>query len=304
MSIYEDKFREFCRLYPKASMHPYGTDNADGSWDQMCGNLMNRVGEKFVPGWRPRITGPTAWNVALASGGRNMDPAAAPAGAIHWWSSGGGTPGHTVLDLNGGGRDCGMATWAVREPLGSAIGIQSVSGYSGQKPFMRYAGWTLNYAGATYAAAATAGSGATPIDMGDVMAKYIFNQARGGLLVKGEVGGIYYPKNMEEASMLLAVYGGVTLGERQWDVARQASLNILTDMGGALGATQAGLDALYQKIAAKMDADDDPLTPDIDEAALAAAIVPLLQNSGIKAEVDAQELADVFLHGFALRLGQ
>lgn len=160
--------REFAAKYPRPSLHPSGPQVA--SWDQMCGNLVYRFGAFTTPGWGPRITGPNAWNVGLESGPRNMDASRAPAGAIHWWRNrnASGMPGHTAVDLTGGGRDTFMATWAVRESLGSALGIQSVAGYSGAKTFMEYMGWTNNYAGARFAFSGTAGGGYTPIEEDDM----------------------------------------------------------------------------------------------------------------------------------------
>jgi len=152
------------------------------------------------------------------------------------------------------------------------------------------------------AGAQTAGGDVTPIKQGDIMAKYIWSNGRAGLLLK--VSGIYYPKNLEEAQAMQDAFGGLTVGDRQWDVMRQACLNIAADEEKALGAVQTGLDAAFLKLFARLDAMDDDLTPDVDEIALAAALAPALAEQGIEAKVDAVELARVFLNASAERLAE
>ena len=176
--------RDYAARYPRPN-------TGEASWDQMCGNLMFRFGAYTTAGWNPRVSGPTAWTVAQNSGLLNGDSSQAPAGAIHWWKSGaGGHPGHTAVDLHGGGRYTFMATWAVAERLGEAIGIQSVTGYSNAKPFMLYQGWTRSYAGAVFGGGiAQSGS----IDAPELKRKrfknmwLIYNTAGTGFLM-GETG--------------------------------------------------------------------------------------------------------------------
>lgn len=164
------RFREFARKYPRPSAHPAGaTSNGDSTWDQDCGVFVYRFGQYVIgaTAWvrANRVYGPTAWDVALASGALNPHAARCPAGGIHWWKSNtvSGRPGHVGVDLDGGGTRLAMATYAVISALAPALGYQSVSGYSRAKPAMKYAGWTDNYAGARYPLTAPAGTGPRPL---------------------------------------------------------------------------------------------------------------------------------------------
>jgi len=285
-------------------MHTAGDPS---TWDQMCGNLCFRFGVFTTPGWGPSLSGPTIWDVGLRSNPKNTNAAAAPAGAVHWWRNrtSTGKPGHGGVGVTPGGDNVFMATFAVREPMGipgvnTALGLQSVGGYSAAKTFMEYMGWSDNYAGARYAGAVPTGGGVTPISQ-DVAARYIWAPGRAGLLLK--VGGIYYPTSLEEAANLALVFNGVNVSDRQWDVQRQACLNMAADEAVPMRALQAGIDASFAEITARFDAWDDDLTPDVDIGALAAALAPALAREGVSVEIDAEALAEVFLDASATRLG-
>lgn len=305
------------RDYARANQRP---NTGEASWDQMCGNLMYRFG-RFVhgTGWNPRITGPTAWDVALASGGRNMNPAAAPIGAIHWWrNKSGNTPGHTGRDLVGGGTKVFMATWSVAESLGQAIGIQSVAGYSTAKSFMQYEGWTDNYAGAATTGSSLAGLDVVEIidkPIGDIMARYIWAPGRGGLLIT-ETDGVFLPSmistnaalSMEMQQMQQELFAGFTATNRQFDVARQDAL----DRQAAAGKVETDamtniVNAAYDKLVAKIDSLDDGLTDDdVDATVLAGLIAEAMKEIGVEVEasVDAEAIANVLLNAAAKRLGE
>jgi hypothetical protein len=139
------------QLIHYAALHPK-PDTGEDSWEQMCGNLIFRAGEHTTPSWAPRVTGPNAWDVGLASGPRNTDHTTAPVGAFHWWRNRNttGMPGHVGVDTYGGGHTVFMATYALQSGLGQGIGFNTVPGYTAAKPFMEYMGWTTNYAGARF----------------------------------------------------------------------------------------------------------------------------------------------------------
>lgn len=178
MPTLDEQFREFARKYPTPASHPNGpTANGDTTWDQDCAAFVYRFG-MFVIGnqaWQDacEVFGPTAWDVARASGTLNADASKAPGGAIHWWRSStlSGKPGHVGVDLIGGGTKLAMATYAADPELAPALGYASVAGYSAAKPAMKYVGWSLNYGGARFPITASAGGGATPIEE-EVMAGY------------------------------------------------------------------------------------------------------------------------------------
>lgn len=132
-------------------------------------------------------------------------------------------------------------------------------------------------------------------NMGDIMARYTWAPGRAGAVQKGEVGGVYHPRTPEEAAVLSKLYGGIDITDREWDVAKQASMNIAGEAGLlTVSALDRELDAVWKQIADRFDDLDDDLTPDVDEPALAAALAPLLAEHGIEAEVDAEALAQVF----------
>lgn len=132
-------------------------------------------------------------------------------------------------------------------------------------------------------------------EQGDIMARYIWAPGRAGVLLKMDGSGPYYPGSIEEAQILSDLYAGVDVNDRQWDVARQAALNIQVNAGKKLEANQAKIDAAFAKLAARFDDIEDGLTPDVDEAALAAELAAL----GV---IDAEALAEVFLNASAARL--
>lgn len=139
---------------------------------------------------------------------------------------------------------------------------------------------------------------------GDIMARYQWAAGRGGVLVKGELGGIYTPASIEEAEVLSALYDGIDISNRQWDVSRQASLNIQASRGDEQGSFNKALDAAMTKIYDKLDNLDGAGDVVIDEKELAKEIAAALAEEGIEAKVDAEALADVVLNGAAARLSQ
>lgn len=137
------------RLYDRArayaAAHPTRPPSrTSGTWDQLCGVLMYQFGTTLPWAKAPGTTGPTAAAVGNASGWLNPNAAAAPIGAFHFWAI--GSAGHVGMDLSGGGADVLMATKALRESWGSAIGVQSVAGYTKAKG-ATYRGWATNYGG-------------------------------------------------------------------------------------------------------------------------------------------------------------
>jgi len=270
---FEDKFREYARLYPKPS-------TGEASWDQMCGNLMNRFGLFTTPNdWHPTRTGPTAWDVALASGPRNMNPAAAPIGAIHWWrNKSGNTPGHTGVDLTGGGQNVGMATYAVRESLGAAIGIQSVAGYSAAKTFMAYEGWTNNYAGARHSLAATAGGGYTPIEEEEDMSAKLYQRKGDGRVhaISIATGFDYHVPSEAYRDLLLGwkIFDDgappIILADNIFDYVRELAAS------ARVPAAAVDVDALAAKVAALVTIPAGSLT----EAQVEAAVRRVFSDAG------------------------
>lgn len=153
----EDEFRRYARNNPVPT-------TGEKSWNQMCGSLMFRFSQHVTPSFNPTGAHATAWDAALSSGHLNTDASRAPLGAYHFWRGRIiARPGHVAIDLRGAGTHLGMATNAVAESLGKAIGIQSASGYSRAKTFMHYAGWATNYAGARINLSAFASLGSTPV---------------------------------------------------------------------------------------------------------------------------------------------
>lgn len=236
----EDKARAFAARYPTSRSHPSGGDN---DWDQDCGRLCYRFAAWL--GWATRPNEGqvySAYAVAMASGRLNLNAAAAPVGAWHFWDIGGPGNGHVGVDLTGGGRRVFMGTWSVAEDWGRAVGVLSVGGYTAAKAGRaRYLGWATNYAGGTVNLSGLAGLGTTPIDnntpakpidLGDIMARYLWAQNRGGILIT-ETDGVFFP-SMAGTNEALAweyraaqklLFNGIDVDTRVWDVARQDALD-------------------------------------------------------------------------------
>ncbi|MFD5864348.1 hypothetical protein ACFWGP_05315 [Agromyces sp. NPDC127015] len=139
--------------------------SGEASWDQMCGSLMFRMCDLY--GKEPTGDVRSAYIVYERSSIVSTDPSKAQPGDFHFWAIGGRYNGHVGLDVRGGGSTVFMATRAVRESLGSAIGFQSVQGYSNAKG-ATYLGFSRGYANGDVLnfevakPAAPAGSGSGP----------------------------------------------------------------------------------------------------------------------------------------------
>lgn len=124
------------------------------SWKNKCGAAVNTLGERAQSGWRPRVVGPSVnKNVRPASSIASTDPAAAPAGAQHWWSGGANNDGHVATDLLGGGHTLFMASGTLAETWQPYLGVNSATAYTKKHPELTYLGWSADYAGATYSSA-------------------------------------------------------------------------------------------------------------------------------------------------------
>ena len=127
-------------IYDRARAYAAAHPKRDGaSWDQWCGSLVWRFGNLPASAARP-----SAIEAYRDSTLVSMDASRALTGAIHYWDI--GAYGHVGVDLNGGGAKVFMATRNLAESWGDAIGINSVSGYSGRTG-ARYLGWAMDYAG-------------------------------------------------------------------------------------------------------------------------------------------------------------
>lgn len=149
----------FARAQAFAKAHPTRPPSrSSGTWDQLCGVLVyqfvgslggikiDQIKSDAGVGWRKRPTGSIASAIIVARGSGKLQPhaARAPIGAFHYWDI--GRHGHVGIDLNGGGSDVFMASTHVRWGWGSALGVQSVAGYS-KATGARYLGWATNYTG-------------------------------------------------------------------------------------------------------------------------------------------------------------
>lgn len=124
------------------------------SWKNKCGAAVNTLGERAQPGWQPRVVGPSAnKNVRPASKILFTDPAAAPAGAQHWWAGGANNDGHVATDLLGGGHTLFMASSTLAETWQPYLGVNSAAAYTKRHRELTYLGWSADYAGATYSSA-------------------------------------------------------------------------------------------------------------------------------------------------------
>jgi hypothetical protein len=131
-------------IYDRARAYAAAHPTRDGgTWDQWCASLMWRFGEMPESSARP-----SAIEAYRASRIVSTDPSQALTGAFHWWDI--GAYGHVGTDLNGGGGTVFMATKNLAQSWGTAIGVNSVYGYS-SKTGARYLGWSMDYVGSRIA---------------------------------------------------------------------------------------------------------------------------------------------------------
>ncbi|ADO71394.1 hypothetical protein [Stigmatella aurantiaca] len=137
-------------IYDRARAYAAANPKRDGgSWAGWCGSLMFRFGQ--LPDSSARDTAYLAYKASTIV---STNPSTALTGAFHWWDI--GTAGHVGADLNGGGTAVFMASNHLSASWGTAIGINSVSGYTSASG-ARYLGWSMDYAGGRIA-----GGGAPP----------------------------------------------------------------------------------------------------------------------------------------------
>ena len=137
-------------IYDRARAYAAAHPTRDGgSWAGWCGSLMWRFGQLPESSARP-----SAIEAYRASKIVSTNPATALTGAFHWWDI--GADGHVGADLNGGGTAVFMASNHLSQSWGTAIGINSISGYTSRSG-ARYLGWSMDYAGGRIA-----GGGAPP----------------------------------------------------------------------------------------------------------------------------------------------
>jgi hypothetical protein len=115
------------------------------------------------------------------------------------------------------------------------------------------------------------GSADADTKQGDSDMKYIWSAGRGGALV-GETG--YYPEG-PYADVALATFGGITLNDAQFDMARQDAINrgemFAAMVAKASGTVSIDYDALGKAIAASL-----PAGGTVTAADIAKALEPLL----------------------------
>lgn len=277
----------FAKKYPRPSLHTRGDPE---SWTQMCGNLMYRFCREIFTNWTPRLTGPNAWNVGLDSGPLNKDAGKAPAGAVHWWRNRNktGFPGHTSFDLTGGGKHTFMATDALEQHWGVAIGISSVWAYNDAKPFMEYMGWSTHYAGAPTVVGSQAGS--TPAAGSsntlkentvafDAEEQHFLNGGFRTVIdeVVAEINGI--PKEVWGYSLAVTIPATKTAPARTVEgKAEKWFLNMSNAVGQSSGQI-AGLTEALKLIGSGKEIDDDALAS-ITNAAKAGAITGAQEGAG------------------------
>jgi peptidoglycan hydrolase-like protein with peptidoglycan-binding domain len=152
MSIYPH-FVAFVKAYPTAP----ATRPSETTWSMWCGLCMiqfvawlggarqrtdfNDAGKWWKKKWTGDVS--SAFRAAMGSGVLTKDHTQAPLGAFHWWDWSGPNNGHVGIDLDGRGTRIGMASTAVANKLGTAIGTISVKAYT----YGTYLGWSTGYSG-------------------------------------------------------------------------------------------------------------------------------------------------------------
>jgi len=122
-----------------------------GTWHNWCESFVWRAGGFNGSFGSAQLAG-------NASGPLNPNWAAAPAGAIHYWSGAG--DGHVGFSLGGG--LCLMASNGVTTSWGTAIGTATIPEYNARKTAMSYRGWTMRHGVETLAPSAAAPAASTP----------------------------------------------------------------------------------------------------------------------------------------------
>lgn len=160
MSALYDQAKAFAAVFPARP-----ASRTSGNWVGLCGVHMVQFGG-FLGGAtgadmknQATVARPPWWKVAPGgdisqarlvadkSGPLNMNHAAAPIGAWHFWAVPGVPAGHVGQDLNGGGSAVFMASSSLAEKWSSGgLGINSVTGYTNAKK-ATYRGWATNYSG-------------------------------------------------------------------------------------------------------------------------------------------------------------
>jgi len=114
-----------------AHAHP----KRDGlTWHNWCESFVYRAGGFTASFGSAQLAGD-------ASGYLNPDWAAAPAGAIHYWSGAG--DGHVGFSLGGG--LCLMASNGVTTFWGTDMGTATIPEYNARKTAMHYRGWSMRH---------------------------------------------------------------------------------------------------------------------------------------------------------------
>ncbi|MBM7503314.1 hypothetical protein ACFPER_07525 [Agromyces aurantiacus] len=141
----EEHARAFARRFPRF----VNNDGTQETWDQKCGSLVFRyIDREFQWAQQPVSDISSARRAANGSGTLNLDAAAAPPLAFHFWDIAGIDNGHVGVGMTQGGGKLFMANASVSEDLGDAIGFASVDHYTQAKaPRATYLGWATNYAG-------------------------------------------------------------------------------------------------------------------------------------------------------------
>jgi hypothetical protein len=183
-----------------ARAHP---TNNGGTWHNWCSAFVHRAGG-FTGAFDP------AWLAALASGPLNLDSAAAPAGAIHYYSDQ-WSIGHVDFAL-GGDLHLG-ATNGATTMWGTAMGTYTTAEYRAKKPDMHYAGWSLRFGTETLtpsqaSTAAFTESPLAPIHFKEPdMAAFILSSSIGQTLVLDGV-----PISQNSPAEIVAITGAPTVG--------------------------------------------------------------------------------------------
>ncbi len=270
------------------------------TWDQMCGSLMFRFNS-----WRGWKTMPvrdisSAYRVSQGSTILSTNPSQAPIGAWHFFDIAGPGNGHVMQDARGGGLVCLSTGYALSESLGQAIGFQSVPGYIAAKG-ARYIGWSRDYAGGTIDLSDVVGGDGKPIEEDDMFDEPDRIRAAETLqlLKEQQVRNWRYTTEDMPGTAWQVLRDARTISRRT-----ELAVEGLTAAVTALSVGQ-GLDpdALNAIVTAAVDAASEAETvrildaieaiPDVDEEALAAAIVPLLPVGVDSAAVAAAVVAGI-----------
>ncbi|QTX04106.1 hypothetical protein [Agromyces archimandritae] len=110
-----------------------------GTWSQWCQSLIVRALDLGAAG--------DAHQACTASKIVSTDPAAAPAGALHWWLNGAGTSGHVALEVGGGEVLMTDAPTGDQWPGHNTVGVTTVARYNAKGNGYRYVGWSRDMAG-------------------------------------------------------------------------------------------------------------------------------------------------------------